>query len=160
MQSDNQFDINTLDRINNQILKQYPTKRAAVVPVLHIAQEQFGGISLELETYLARLLDMPLADLHGIITFHTMFYQGQRPRHRIEVCTNVSCSLLGAEDLRDYLQQKLGITVGQTSNDNRYELRETECLGCCGTAPVMMVDGEVFENVTEEAIDEVLNGLK
>jgi NADH-quinone oxidoreductase E subunit len=160
MQNDDQFDEKTLARVHNQILKRYPSKRAAVLPLLHLAQEQFGGISLELERYLARLLDIPLAELHGVVTFHTMFHRKPKPEHCIEVCTNISCNLLGAEDLRDTLQEKLGIKVGQTSEDNRYELRETECLGCCETAPVMMVDGELYENVTKDTIDELLDRLK
>jgi len=150
------FDSKTLDHIHNQILCRYPRRRAAVLPVLHIAQEQFGAISPEVEKYLAELLEVPLAELHGVVSFYTMVHQKPRAKYTIHVCTNVTCNLLGSEDLRDYLCSKLSIGIGQVSPDGNFELQEAECLGCCGTAPVLMVNGEFHEHMSREKIDELL----
>ncbi len=153
------FDNKTLDHIHNRILPRYPNRRAAVLPILYLAQKQFGPISPEVEKYLAELLEVPLADLHGVVSFYTMISQKRRAKYTIYVCTNVTCNLLGSEDLRDYLSSKLGVELGQVSEDGKFELKEAECLGCCDSAPVLMINGEFHENISREKIDELVDRM-
>ena len=153
------FDDRTLDHIRSQIFPRYPSRRASLLPVLHLAQKQFGGVSSEVEKYLSELLEVPLADLHGVVSFYTMVQQKSCARYTIQVCTNVTCNLLGSEDLRDYLRCKLGVKLGRVSQDGRFELREAECLGCCDSAPVLMINGGLYENVSREKIDELVSRM-
>ncbi|MBN1654260.1 MAG: NAD(P)H-dependent oxidoreductase subunit E [Deltaproteobacteria bacterium] len=153
------FDDRTLDHIYKQILPRYPSRRAAFLPVLHLAQKKFGAVSFEVEKYLAELLDVPLAEVHGVASFYSMVHQKPRAKYTIHLCTNVTCSLLGSDDLRYYLYGKLGVEPGQVSQNGKFEIQETECLGCCGTAPVLIINGELFENITREKIDELVGRM-
>jgi len=143
-----------------KLLSRYPTKEAALLPLLHIAQREFGHVSLEAEAYVGSLLDLPATRVHGVSTFYTMYNKKPVGRHHVQVCTNVSCSLLGAQHIVKYLESKLGVKPGQTTGDGKFTLSEVECLGSCGTAPVMQINDDYYENLTEKKIDEILGGLK
>jgi len=141
-----------------KIRDEYPDGRSALLPALRLAQEDYGGWLPEaaLEE-IAALLDLPATYVASVATFYTMFHHKPVGQHVIWVCTNISCSLLGAEHLLDYLSRKLGIAVGETTPDGRFTLLEAECLGACGGAPVMQVDDTYYENLTEAKIDRILN---
>ncbi len=151
--------VENLERVE-EIKKRYPTAKAALLPVLWFAQEQYGWISQEAMKEVARLLNIPYGHVLGVVSFYSMFHDKPIGKHHLQICTNVSCQLLGAEKIVDYISQKCGIKVGETSVDKKYTLTEVECLGSCGTAPMMQVNDEYFENLTKEKIDLILMRLK
>jgi NADH-quinone oxidoreductase subunit E len=138
----------------------YPDKRAALLPVLRLAQETFGWISPEVETHVAGLFGLSPAHVHEVVTFYTLFFRQPVGRHVLSVCHNLSCSLLGAEELLAYLQERLGIEPGETTPDGRVTLLRVECLCACEVAPMMQVDDEFVGPLTRETIDRVLDGLR
>ena len=137
----------------------YPDTRAALLPVLHMAQDTFGHVSLEVEEYVAGLFDLSPAHVHEVVTFYTLFFQTPVGRHILSVCHNLSCSLLGAEDVIAYCQERLGIEPGETTPDGRVMLLRVECLCACEMAPMMQVDDEYVGPLTRAKIDAVLEGL-
>ncbi len=148
-----------LNRIE-EVRKKYPTARSAVLPALYIAQEEEGYVTKDAMAEIARILDIPPIQVFESATFYTMFNKKPVGRHHIQVCTNLSCSLLGAEHIVEYISRKLCIGVGETTPDGRFTLTTVECLGSCGTAPMMQVNDRYHENLTEEKIDEILDGLE
>lgn len=143
-----------------QLVARYPVREAALIPVLHLVQEQLGWLPVAALDWVADYLQLPRTRVYGVTSFYSMFRRKPAGRHRLEICTNVSCSLLGAEHLRDYLSRKLGIRPGETTADGRITLNEVECLGSCGTAPVMLVDDEYHEQLTPQKVDEILARLE
>ena len=142
------------------IKRRYPMAKAALLPVLWIAQEQYGWISQETMKEVAALLDLPYGHVLGVVSFYSMFHDKPMGRYHLQVCTNVSCQLLGSDKIVDYLLQKCGARVGETSVDGRYTLSEVECLGSCDTAPMMQINDEYYEDLTKEKIDHILLRLK
>lgn len=138
----------------------YPTSRALVLPALWIAQHQEGYISQEMMQEIARLLNVPFGHVLGVVTFYTMFHTKPTGRHHIEVCTNVSCMLRGSDRIVKHLEERLGIPLGATSDDGKWTLSEVECMGSCGTAPMVAVGEAYYENLTAEKVDRLLDGLK
>ena len=143
-----------------ELRKQYPTSQALTLPVLWLAQEQFGHISEETMKYVAQLLDVPFGHVLGVVSFYTMFHREQKGKHHIEVCTNVSCMLRGAGRVVNHLERKLGVKMGETSGDKKWTLSEVECMGSCGTAPMFAVGEEYYESLTPDKVDEILARLK
>lgn len=138
----------------------YPERQAALLPVLRMAQETFGFVSPEVEVYVAELFEMSPAHVHEVVTFYTLFFQQPVGRHVISVCHNLSCSLRGAEDVIAYLQERLGVSAGETTPDGRVTLFRVECLCACEAAPMMQVDEEYVGPLDRGAIDRVLEGLR
>lgn len=138
----------------------YPERQAALLPVLRMAQETFGFVSPEAEVYVAELFEMSPAHVHEVVTFYTLFFQQPVGRHVISVCHNLSCSLRGAEDVVAYLQERLGVSAGETTPDGRVTLLRVECLCACEAAPMMQVDEEYVGPLDRGAIDRVLEGLR
>ena len=143
-----------------EIRERYPTSQAALLPTLWIAQEQYGWISEETMKEVASLLNLSFGHVLGLVSFYTMFHRNPIGKYHIQVCTNISCQLLGAENLLSYISQKCGVALGETSADGRYTLSEVECLGSCGTAPMMQINDEYYENLSKEKIDHILLRLK
>ncbi len=137
----------------------YPAKRAALLPVLHLAQEAFGYISLEVEEYVAGLFDLSPAHVHEVVTFYTLFFTQPKGRHVISVCHNLTCHLLGAQEVLAYLNEKLGVDVGETTRDGRVTLLSVECLCACEIAPMMQVNDRYEGPLTREKIDRILGTL-
>ena len=148
-----------LQRIE-ELKKRYPTQQALVLPVLWMWQEEYGWISEEGMKYVADLLGVPYHHVYGVVTFYTMYNRSPVGRHKIEVCTNVSCMLRKSERIVQHLEKKLGIAVGETTADNRFTLVEVECLGSCGSAPVMQIGDKYYEDLDEPMVDRILAGLK
>lgn len=143
-----------------EIKKRYPTTMAAVLPVLWLAQEQFGWVSEEVMRYVAELLDVPFNHILGVVTFYTMYNKKPVGKYHIQVCANVSCMLRGSDNLVEHLEKKLGVKVGETTPDKMFTLDEVECLGSCGTAPMMQVNDDYYDNLTAERIDRLLDESK
>jgi NADH-quinone oxidoreductase subunit E len=137
-------------------------KRSALIQSLIAAQEQNGGwITPELTEAVAEYLDLPPVWAHEVVSFYSMFFTEPVGRHKVNICTNISCWLNGAETMVDHAEQKLGVKLGGTTEDGRVTLvREEECLaGCCG-APMMVVDGHYHEHLDIEQLDAILEGLE
>lgn len=138
----------------------YPDRRGALLPVLHLAQDVFGYISLEVEEYVGTLFDLTPAHVHEVVTFYTMFFQKPKGRHVVSVCHNLSCHLLGAKTIIEHLEQRLGIEVGETTPDGRVTLLSVECLCACETAPMLQVDDRYEGHLTPGKVDRILEGLR
>jgi len=136
-------------------------KRSAVIGALHAAQhENAGYLTPEIMDAVAAYLELPPIQVYEVATFYSMFETKPVGRHSVSICTNVSCMLRGAEDLVEHVENKLGISVGESTGDGRiYLKREEECLAACCGAPMMMVDHVYHENLTPERIDEILDAL-
>jgi len=144
----------------DKIIKRYPYKQAALLPALHLVQEQEGYITKEAMQYIADYLEIPYGHVLGVVTFYTMFYDKPMGRHHIQVCTNISCQLLGSETLVSHISKECGIKPGETSEDGTFTLSEVECLGSCGTAPMMQINDDYYENLTVENVEAILKSLK
>jgi NADH-quinone oxidoreductase E subunit len=146
-----------------EILKlrdEYPDAQSALLPALYLAQAGHGGwLPEEAFDELAAVLELPSTLVASVASFYTMLNRKPVGRHQIQVCTNISCSLLGGEHLLAYISRKLGIKPGETTPDGEFTLLEVECLGSCGTAPMMQVDDRYHERLTEEKIESILSSL-
>jgi len=148
-----------LKRIEELKLR-YQSPQSVVLEALWMWQEEHGWISEEGMKYVANVLGVPSHHVYGVVTFYTMFNTKPVGRHKIEVCTNVSCLLRNSDRIMRHLEQSLKIRCGETTVDKRFTLVEAECLGSCGTAPMMQVGDEYYENLDEARIDKILTELK
>jgi NADH-quinone oxidoreductase subunit E len=142
------------------LLTRYPTKEAALLPTLWLVQRQEGWISEAAMEYVAGLLEISPVKVYSVVSFYTMYYTRPMGRHVIQVCRNLSCSLLGARELVRHIEERIGARVGETTRDGRYSLLTVECLGSCGTAPMMQVNDDYHENLTPARVDELLEAMK
>ena len=138
----------------------YPDKRGALLPVLHLAQEVYGYVSLEVEEYVAGLFEMSPAHVHEVVTFNTLFFQKPKGRHVVSVCHNLSCYLMNSKGIIQHLEERLGIGPGETTPDGRITFLTVECLCACEQAPMMQVDDRYEGNLTPEKVDRILEGLR
>ena len=131
-----------------RIIACYPQRRAALMPVLWLAQREFGWVSPETQRYVARIMELPVGWVEGAVTFYTMYYRRPMGEHHLQVCTNLSCRLRGADDIVSALRRRLDVEPGETSRNKRFSLDCVECLGSCGTAPVLQIgSGRFVENL-------------
>ena len=141
-------------------LKKYPNKKSAVMDLLRIAQKERGHITKQDMAEISEILEINPIVVNSAATFYTMYeVDRQIGKHHIWVCRNISCSLLGADHIMAYLEKKLGVKMGETTSDGNITLDVAECLGSCGTAPMMQIDDDYHENLTEDKIDRILEGL-
>ena len=151
----------SLAEIDTWIAKYPPQRRqSAVIAALRIVQDQNGGwLTNELMDAVAEYLQMPSISVYEVATFYSMYELEPVGRHKICVCTNISCMLCGSDGIVDHLQKKLGIKMGETTPDKRYTLREVECLGACAGAPMLQIGRTYYENLTPTKVDEILSQL-
>ncbi|MBI5486136.1 MAG: NAD(P)H-dependent oxidoreductase subunit E [Deltaproteobacteria bacterium] len=142
------------------LVGRYPNKAAACLPALHVVQEEHGAIDADAVEYVARLLEIPTGRVEEVASFYTMYKRKASGRYHIEICTNLTCSLMGAEHLREVLARELGIQPGQTTRDGMFTLSEVECLASCGTAPVLQVNGEFHEGLTPDRVKALVGELR
>lgn len=144
----------------DKIVARYPQKEAAILPLLHITQQEFGFISPDSEKLIAEILGIKPIRVREVVTFYTMLNREPIGKYYIQVCSNLSCALLGSEKLIDYLKEKLGIEPGQTTKDKKFTLSLVECLGACEQAPCMMINFDYYGNLDKKKIDKILDGLE
>src|SRR5262249_43565295 len=138
----------------------YPTRRAVMLPALHLAMQEFPYIDDEVCQAIADLLQVPMVDVKGVATFYSMFPTAPHGKYSLEVCINLSCSLNGARRCLRYLESKLGIKAGETTPDGRFTLRGMECLAACDKAPMMYINNAVMHTyLTEDKLDQILHEL-
>jgi NADH-quinone oxidoreductase subunit E len=143
-----------------ETVNRYPRKEAAILPVLYLAQQEFGYLGPEAIEYVARLMGQSPARVHGVVSFYTMLKTKPIGRHHIQVCRTLPCALCGAEQLTGFIKKTLEIEVGQTTADGRFTLSEVECLASCGTAPMMQVNDDYYESLTDDKVSKILASLK
>jgi NADH-quinone oxidoreductase E subunit len=153
-----QFPLEARQRID-RILARYPTKQAALLPVLWVAQETWGWISREASEEVARILELSPAHVSGVLTFYTMYNLRPVGRHLLQFCTSISCHIAGAGRLLDHCRSRLGIDLGQTTGDGRFTMVEVECIAGCDRAPSMMINDTYHEPMDEARLDALLGQL-
>ena len=142
-----------------ELLTRYPTRRAALLPVLWLCQERYGWISPGvIEAVAGRLGESP-AFVEGVVTFYTMFYTVPPARYVLQLCETLSCAVCGGKELVEHLEQRLGIKPGQQTADGLFQLVGVQCLGACGGAPVVQINDDYYENLTPVRLDAVLDEL-
>jgi NADH-quinone oxidoreductase subunit E len=146
-----------------EIISHYPAdkKKAALIPILHVAQAEFDGwLSPEVMDYVASILNIQPVEVFETASFYSMFHLKPVGKCVIEVCQTSSCWLMGAEDIVKYIQKKLNIKVGETTTDGMFTLKVAECLGSCGTAPMLQCGASFHENLTYEKVDRLIEGYR
>ena len=143
----------------DEIVGRYPEPRAALLPVLWEMQRRRGWIDPQCESWAAERLGTSPAQVHGAVTFYTMYKQRPMGRHHLQVCTTLSCMLRGSDELMEHLQNRLGINPGEVTADGKFSLVRVECLGSCGTAPMFQLNDDYHEDLTLDKVDALLDGL-
>ncbi|MGB2690899.1 MAG: NADH-quinone oxidoreductase subunit NuoE [Thermodesulfobacteriota bacterium] len=150
----------TLVKKLNAIISKSETKRSALIPVLREIQNEYSYLSAESMEEAANMLEISPSSVQNVATFYTMFFTEPSGKHVVWVCRTLSCALRGAEHVEHYMCDKLGIKTGETTPDGKITLMEAECLASCGTAPVMLVDNTLEENLTKARVDQVIQELR
>jgi NADH-quinone oxidoreductase subunit E len=143
-----------------ELKDRYPEKKTAILPAMHVVLKEVGYYNQNILKQVADLLELSEMQVSETVSFYTYFPKEGVGKYHIQVCTNLSCSLLGAEGLVKYLEDKLKIKAGQTTPDGLFTLSSVECLGSCGTAPVMQINQTYYENLTKAKVDQILEELK
>lgn len=143
-----------------QHVAKYPDRRAALLPALYVGQREFGYVSPSVMALVARTLDIPDTWVREAATWYTMFNKKPVGKYHVQVCTNISCHLVGADAMLDGLAKNLGIHPGETTPDGKYTLAEVECLAACGGGPCMQVNDDYFEQLDTEKAMKILQALK
>ena len=144
------------EREVDELVTRYPTKRAALIPTLWVCQRQHGWLPPEAMAWVAERLELSTAQVKGVVTFYTMFFQEPVGKNVIWVCRTLSCDLRGAKVVQEHLEAKLGCHAGETSKDGKFTLLKAECLAACGQAPMIQINDDYFENLDLAKVDEIL----
>jgi NADH-quinone oxidoreductase E subunit len=139
-----------------EIIKQYPQKRSAVMPLLYIAQEHTKYITQAAVEWVAAQLEMPPVQIWEVATFYTMYYKKPVGQYHVQVCRTLPCALRGARKVSEYFHNKFGVQPGEVTKDGMWSFEEVECLGSCGTAPMCQINDVFFENLTDEKLDQIV----
>jgi NADH-quinone oxidoreductase subunit E len=156
------FTPGVLEKVHD-LMRRYPEgqQKSALLPVLHIAQEELGGyLSVDIMDYVASLLGIQPIEVYEVATFYSMFYLDKMGKYVIEVCRTGPCAISGGEQILAHIQDVLEIKPGETTHDGIFSLKEVECLGSCGTGPVMQVNTEFYEKLTPGKVDKLLEDLR
>lgn len=142
------------------ILTRYPRKDAALLPVLWLAQKEFGFLSAETRAYVAEKLETSVARVESVVSFYTLYRTRDMGKHHLQVCRNLSCALRGADKLMNYCEKELGLKSGETTSDGLLSYEKVECLAACGGAPAIQIDGMYYEDLTPKKLEELIGRLK
>ncbi|MGM0411065.1 MAG: NADH-quinone oxidoreductase subunit NuoE [Bacillota bacterium] len=139
------------------IFEKYKDKKGNLIPILHEIQKKIGYLPTEVQKYVSENLGIAMSKIYGVISFYSFFNTEPKGEHTIGVCMGTACYVKGAEDILDELKDELEIEVGETSEDNKFTMTLTRCLGTCSMAPVIMIDDKVYGEVETDKIPEILN---
>lgn len=153
------FTAENLEKIE-KLQKRYPKPEALSLPLLWMAQYQDGYISIDAVAEIAKFCKTTPMEIYRVATFYTMFNLAPVGRHHIQVCKTLSCSICGKQEILSKISQITNLKSGQTSEDGKFTLSQVECLGSCGTAPVMQINDTLYENLTPQKVEEILKGLE
>ncbi len=150
----------SMQQINHELSK-YPADRrqSAIMAALRIAQDEHGWLSEELIEFVAGVIGVPPIKAYEVATFYSMYDLNPTGRHKVCLCTNISCMLRGSDEIVAHLQQKLGIKFGETTADGQFTLKEVECLAACAGAPMMQIGHDYYEDLTPDKVDRILEAL-
>lgn len=141
------------------LVSQYEHKRASILEILRLLQEEYGHITLEMEKAVSEYLEIPSIDVREVMTFYSLFYSAPKAQTRFHVCRTLSCALAGGDRLLEYFEKKLGIKRGEMTSDKKFSLHTVECLGACEIAPMLQKnDREYIGPLTEEKVDQLIDG--
>jgi NADH-quinone oxidoreductase E subunit len=143
-----------------KIKSKYPSIRSTIMDVLWLAQKKWGWISPEIIEYIAQLLSVPPSSVEGVVSFYTMYFKKPMGKYHIQVCTNVSCMLLGGDNIYEYIKEKLKIGNLETTQDGKFSLEAVECMGACGESPMIAINEDYYYNVDAAKIDKLLSELE
>lgn len=146
--------------IAHEIISRYPVKKSALIPLLHLAQEQDGWVSDDAMEHIAELVEVTPAEVIGTCTFYEMFKRKPVGRYLVNVCTNISCQLLGGEELLHHAEQTLGIKAGATTPDGMFTVEDVECIAACTEAPCLQINYRYFHKITTDELDAVIDDLR
>lgn len=141
----------------NAIIAKYEDTRGALIPVLHEAQELFGYLPLEVQRVIAEKLNIPLAEVYGVVSFYTQFTINPKGKYKINVCMGTACYVKGANEILDKFRTRLSIDVGECTEDGKFSLDACRCIGACGLAPVVTINDEVFGKLIAGDVDDILD---
>lgn len=142
------------------LTKRYPSAKSALMPVLYMAQQDFGYLSMETQQMIADVLNLRLMEVREVVTFYTMFKEQPHGKYLLEVCTNVSCMLNGADELYAQMKETLGIGPGEITEDGLFSIAEVECAGACAGAPVVQVNNVYHEKATAESMQALITKVR
>ncbi|HTK96333.1 MAG TPA: NAD(P)H-dependent oxidoreductase subunit E [Terriglobales bacterium] len=149
-----------LDAFFTEKMKEYPTRRSFLVPMLLYTQDELGYLSDEAIAYLAAKVDLTELEIRNVISYYSMLTTRPRGKYNVQVCTNISCMLRGAEGIFEHCKKQLGVGHKQTTADGTFTLEEVECIGACSWGPAMQVNYDFHENLTPEKVDKILEGYE
>ena len=144
----------------SEILARYPNKRAALLPLLWLVQEDLGYVPEDAMAEVAALLDLTPPQVYQTISFYTMYNPKPIGKFHLQVCRSLMCGLVGAEDLMRWIEAKIGIRTDESTSDRLFTLKQVECLGSCATGPVMQVNDDYYESLTQDKLNRILDDLK
>jgi NADH-quinone oxidoreductase subunit E len=146
--------------VAEEVIARYPVAKSALIPLLHLAQEQDGHVTDEAMIHIAELLGVTPAEVLGTASFYEMFKREPVGDYLVNVCTNISCMLLGGEELLHHLERRFGIKAGSTTPDGKFTLEDVECIAACTEAPCLQVNYRYFHRITHEQADELIEDLR
>lgn len=145
----------------DQILTRYPRKRAAMLPALHLVQQQDGYVSRDAEKFISELLEVPLVDVREVLSFYSLFFRRPMGKHHIRLCQSISCWIRGCDEIAGILEEKIGVKSGAVSKDGEFSWEAIpDCLGACEMAPMMQIDGYFEGPLTEKKVDQILEAKR
>ncbi len=140
----------------NQVLDKYERKESNLIQILHMTQAIFGYLPEDVLKYIAEEMDLPLSKIFGVVTFYSLFSTQPKGRHTIQVCMGTACYVKGADKVLNEILDKLGIKLGETTKDGRFSVQVMRCIGACGLAPAISIDGDILKHVTVNMVDDIL----
>ncbi|MCA9471092.1 MAG: NADH-quinone oxidoreductase subunit NuoE [Nitrospirales bacterium] len=151
------------DKLQNEVdelLSRYPVKRSALLPLLYLAQREEGYVSEPAMKEIATILELTPSQVYETVTFYSMYNLKPIGKFHVQVCRSLMCALVGSDNLVEWIQKKLNISTGQTTEDGDFTLSVVECLGSCGTGPMMQVNDDYYEGLNEEKMGKIFDDLK
>ena len=149
-----------IEKEMKEILERHPKQKDSLIAILNEVQEKYGYIPKTSQMEISKYLDMPMAEIYGVITFYSRFTTSPKGKYNIAVCLGTACFVKGSQSILDRLKERLKISGGETTPDGKFSIDEVRCVGACGLAPVFMVNDEVYGNATVKMVDEVLDKLE
>ena len=149
-----------LDSFFSEKMKEYPTRRSFLVPMLLYTQDELGHLSDDAISYVAQKVDLSELEIRNVISYYSMLRSKPAGKFNVQVCRNISCMLRGADDIIEHVQEKLGVGHKQTTKDGLFSFEEVECIGACSWAPAMQVNYDFHEKLTAEKVDKILDEYK
>lgn len=154
-----EFTAEELQLVKQHIAK-YPDQKAAIMPILWMAQKKWDWLSKDVLKYVAEIMELPVSHVEGVASFYTMYFKKPMGKYHIQVCTNVSCMLRKGVEIYKHVSDKLNVNHNETTEDGLFSIEEVECMGACGGAPMIAINEDYHENVDIEKVDELIDALK